>query len=54
MNSLTPIPSEKLDVKILRKYIDDIFVECGEQPSIRVPNLSSSYSNNKEKIRSSS
>jgi hypothetical protein len=29
-------PSEKLDVKILRKYvqqyIDDIFVEFGEQP----------------------
>jgi hypothetical protein len=31
-------PSEKLDDKILRKYvrqyIDDIFVEFGEQPSI--------------------
>jgi hypothetical protein len=33
-------PSEKLDDKILRKYvrqyIDDIFVEFGEQPSIHL------------------
>jgi hypothetical protein len=33
-------PSEKLDGKILRKYarqyIDDIFVELGEQPSIHL------------------